>query len=176
VQLGGYGEGYLTSLRGATKLLEAFRTSGVRGCPDQQLNDPAWHALAGVRAVRSARRTPWVLLVTSNEGDISRSPCISIADQRLLRRHTMRHTAVLTAVGPRPTTTMAQTMRQRFLRVNHTAVAQKVALSANTTSGYGCRALDIEQKHVQQGSRRRRPARRSWPFPYRSAVSFLRAE
>lgn len=92
VQLGAFGEGYLTSLRGAKLLLQAFRKHGIHGCPDQQLNDASFHRLAGIKALRSTRWTPWVLLVTTNEGQIGRSRCISKADTELLRWASRRGT------------------------------------------------------------------------------------
>ena len=103
VQLGGYGEGYLTSLRGATLLLGAFRRHGIRGCPDQQLNAPWWHKLAGLKALQSTRRTPWALLAMTNEGGILRTPCISQSDHRLLRTATRADKQARTLVRAEPT-------------------------------------------------------------------------
>ena len=108
VQLGACTEGYIVSLRAATRLLDAYRKHGLRGCADQQLNDPRWQELAGVRAVRATQRVPWVSLAPTNDGDISRTPCISRSDHQLLRwlgrgsrrPHGLRVNATALALAP----------------------------------------------------------------------------
>ena len=122
IQLGACGEGYVTTLRGATLLLEAYQKHGILGCPDQQLNDPRWHKRAGIKSVRAARETPWVLIVPTNFGDISRTTCISSADHEQLRFAT-------SSMG-----------RLQQLRVNRTAV-QLHAVQQNRKRGY-CRSFD----------------------------------
>ena len=98
------------TLRAATRLytrsLPEAWASGF--CADQQLNDPRWQELAGVRAVRATQRVPWVSLAPTNFGDISRTPCISRSDHQLLRwlgrgdrrPHGLRVNATALALAP----------------------------------------------------------------------------
>ena len=119
VQLGACTEGYIVSLRAATRLLGAYRKHGLLGCADQQLNDPRWQELAGIRSVRATQRTPWVSLAPTNDGDISRTPCISPSDHQLLRWS-------------------GEGRRTQKLRVNATALA---LATAQRKRGY-CRSFD----------------------------------
>jgi GR25 family glycosyltransferase involved in LPS biosynthesis len=126
------------TLRAATRLLEAYRRHGLRGCADQQLNDPRWQELAGVRAVRATQRVPWVSLAPTNFGDISRTPCISRSDHQLLRW--------LGRGGMRP----------HGLRVNATALA---LAPAQRKRGY-CRSFDnVTRSNPSRGRHRYKPAR-----------------
>ena len=119
VQLGACTEGYIVTLRAATLLLRAYRKHGLLGCADQQLNDPRWQELAGIRSVRATQRTPWVSLAPTNDGDISRTPCISPSDHQLLRWS-------------------GEGRRTQKLRVNATALA---LATAQRKRGY-CRSFD----------------------------------
>ena len=89
VQMDRFGEVYVASLAGARRLVSKLRAYGVRGCIDQQLNDPRIMNLSSVwsREVKGVPR-PWRLAVRTNEGDIGKSERITTADvQRLKRRH-----------------------------------------------------------------------------------------
>ena len=84
LQLGHYGEGYLTSLAGVTRLLERFRLHGIRRCPDQQLNDARIMNIS----MRSLEwQVPWVNLRRENSpnGDIGRTRHISPLERAALR-------------------------------------------------------------------------------------------
>ena len=81
VQLGKFGEGYLTSLRGVDDLLRRFQAAGIRGCPDQQLGDPRIMNLTLVRASHA----PWTSMRLANNGQIGRTARISPAEALALR-------------------------------------------------------------------------------------------
>ena len=56
IQLGSYGEGYITSRHGAQTLARKVREMGVRGCADQQYNVGA---LMNLTHVWNRRHVPW---------------------------------------------------------------------------------------------------------------------
>ena len=88
LQMDRFGEVYVSSLEGARRVVTKLRAHGVRGCCDQQLNDPSMMNLSLVwsRQVHGEPR-PWRLVVPTNQGDIGKTARLTAADvQRLNRR------------------------------------------------------------------------------------------
>lgn len=80
VRLGPFGEGYLTSLQSAKRIVERMRVVGINGCPDHQMNGGPPTALK-VAEVRAS----WVGMIRTNNGDIARTACISRLQMQMLR-------------------------------------------------------------------------------------------
>jgi len=86
VHLGPFGEGYLLSLEGAKRLLQAYKVHGITGCPDQQLMDgfmPELHSIGVSEADEG--QTPWTPLSTTNSGDCLKTAMISRSEKTLLQ-------------------------------------------------------------------------------------------
>lgn len=82
VQLGGYGEAYLTSRAGAERLVQKVRRIGIVGCADQQYN------VGGLMNLTHAwSRLPlsWQLLVATNAGPRANTATITQAEAQRLR-------------------------------------------------------------------------------------------
>ena len=77
----------MTSLGGARRLVDKLHTYGIRGCGDQQYNDPTVMNISAVwsREAKGSPR-PWRLLVKTNAGDIGRSAIITTREVQALRR------------------------------------------------------------------------------------------
>ena len=82
VKLGNYGEGQLTSLVSAERILRKWQTTGFIGCSDQQWGS-SWRMNATIANV--AKYTPWTVLTKTNSGDILKAPFLTKADEEMLR-------------------------------------------------------------------------------------------
>ena len=83
VQLGEFGELYLTSLKGATRLLKLISKHGIIKCPDQQLNDNRI-----MNASKIKHKIRYKLKAKTNLGDIMQTDKMSAKDIRHLRKLT----------------------------------------------------------------------------------------
>ena len=84
VQLGTFGEGYLTSLEAARRLVEGFNATGIIGCPDEQLNMNLMPDVIRHREVVYPE-TPWELRVQTNAGDCLRTAMINSKEKAALQ-------------------------------------------------------------------------------------------
>jgi len=82
VKLGNYGEGQLTSLVSAERILRKWQTTGFIGCSDQQWGS-SWRMNATIANV--AKYTPWTVLTKTNSGDVLKAPFLTEADEDMLR-------------------------------------------------------------------------------------------
>jgi hypothetical protein len=86
VQLGSYGEAFLTSFNGAARLAREVREHGILGCADQQYNVGRMMNLT--HAWSQTSRRSWRLLVPTNSGDRSQTRDLSPGESAALRECT----------------------------------------------------------------------------------------
>lgn len=85
VQLGSYGEGYITSRAGAHRLARKVRHVGIVGCGDQQYNVGS---ILNISHAWSRRPLPWRLLEPTNSGARAATGVITRGQADALRRCT----------------------------------------------------------------------------------------
>ena len=66
IRLGAWGEGYITSLKGAERILEHIYKLGINENIDNQLRNSCGHEMP-------VEGTPWKVMVTSNNGEASKT-------------------------------------------------------------------------------------------------------
>ena len=85
LQLGSYGEGYITSREGASRLAAKVRRKGIIGCADQQFNIGE---LMNLSHAWNRRALPWSLLAPTNAGERAATPPILLSEALELQRCT----------------------------------------------------------------------------------------
>jgi hypothetical protein len=70
VQLGTFGEGYLTSLGTAKAIVRRFKERGIRDCPEPAYNGGR---LLGQGTFKVHQHTPWRVMVGANQGDLGKT-------------------------------------------------------------------------------------------------------
>ena len=85
LQLGSYGEGYITSRDGAGRLAAKVRRMGIIGCADQQFNVGG---LMNLSHAWNRRALPWRLLAPTNAGERAATPPILLSEAAELQRCT----------------------------------------------------------------------------------------